>query len=184
MEFLREKIIKENLIGYGTSRIVFDLRDGTVAKIPYNNIGIDANRIEYEYYLKNKDIIAEILRYENNIIIQEKLHSFIIVPFEHTVNKTIDIYLNENYPDKDFKDLPQRSLSSRMQIGFNKNEEPKFFDYEDSKTKKKFILPPFRMEDKWLKVFFDYYRNNDILKIEEHETFEDRRGFLVDYEYK
>lgn len=182
MEFLREKICKENLIGYGTSRIVFDLGDGTVAKIPYNNIGIDANRIEYEYYLKNKDIIAEISKYENNIIIQEKLHSFIIVPFEHTINKTIKEYLKNNYPEKDFRDLPERSLFSRMQIGFNNEEKAKFFDYEDSKIKSKYILPPFIMKDEWLKVFFDYYKNNDVLKIEKHETFEDRRGFLIDYE--
>lgn len=183
MEFIKEKINEENFIGYGTSRIVFDLGDGTVAKIPYSNIGILANKLEYEYFLENKDIVAEILKYENNILIQEKLDSIIVVPMEHTVNKTIEKYLKENYPDKDFKDLPQRNLLSRMQIGFDKNGNPKFFDYEDSKIKGKFVLPPFRMDDRWLKVFFDHYQKNDILKIEEHETFEDRRGFLVDYGY-
>lgn len=183
MEFIKDKIKEENLIGYGTSRIVFDLGDGTVAKIPYSNIGILANKLEYEYYLENKDIVAEISKYEKNILIQEKLHSIIIVPIEHTVNKTIGTYLKENYPDKDFRDLPQRNLFSRMQIGFDKNEVPKFFDYEDSKIKGKFVLPPFRMDDRWVKVFFDHYEKNNILEIEEHETFEDRRGFLVDYGY-
>ena len=182
MEFLKDKIREENLIGYGTSRIVFDLGNGTVAKIPYSNIGILANKIEYEYYLENKDIVAEISKYSNNIIIQEKLHSIIIVPLEYTINKTLDVYLKENYPDKNFRDLPERALFSRMQIGFNDEEKAKFFDYEDSKIKGKFILPPFRMDDIWLKVFFDHYKTHNILEIEEHETFEDRRGFLLDYE--
>lgn len=184
MNYIKEKIKEENLLGYGTGRIVFDLNDGYVAKIPYNNMGILANKLEYEYYKENKDIIAEIKKYDNNIVIQEKLHSIIVIPYEYTLNNNIDKYLKENYPDIKFPNLSERMLNSRVQIGFDKNENIKFFDYEDSKLKGNFILFPFRMDERWIRMFFDYYKEHNILEISEHETFEDHRGFLVDYEYK
>ena len=181
MEYIKEKIKKENLLGYGTSRIVFDLGDGTVAKVPYNNLGILANRLEYEYFQEHKEVIAQVKKYKQNIIVQEKLYSIIVVPFEYTLNKNAEIYLKQNYPNTDFTSLLEEAIFSRLQIGFNKDGKPKFYDYEDSKVKYNFILPPFEMGEEWVKMFFDHYKKYDILKIEEHETFEDQRGFLVDY---
>ena len=73
-------------------------------------------------------------------------------------------------------------LKTRMQIGTDANGKYKFFDYEDAKIKHKSILEPFKMNEKWLPAFLDYINNFGIENIKEWETFEDHRGFLVEYD--
>ena len=63
---ISQKISEKNLLGFGSNRIVFDIGDGKVLKVPYNNIGLDSNKLEYEYYLKKPNIVAKIYSYENN----------------------------------------------------------------------------------------------------------------------
>lgn len=37
------------------------------------------------------------------------------------------------------------------------------------------------MNNEWLDAFWDYIKEYDINKIDKWETFEDHRGFLIDY---
>lgn len=71
-------------------------------------------------------------------------------------------------------------LVSRAQVGLDSNKKLKFFDYEDSKLKTKFIIEPFVMTDEWLDMFLEYLQENNLDKIEKWETFEDHRGFLTE----
>ncbi len=159
---------------------MFDLGDGTVLKIPYNNIGIESNKLEYEYYKQKPDIVAKIYKYENNLIIQEKLKEIITVPYEHTLNKTVKQYLENSGLNVDFNILNE-VLNTKVQLGKDERGKVKFFDYEDAKLSSNYILEPFRMSNEWLDAFWDYIKEYDINKIDKWETFEDHRGFLIDY---
>lgn len=177
---IKSKIKKENLLGYGSNRIVFDLNDGTVLKIPYNNVGIESNKLEYENYNKKPKIVAKIYKYENNLIIQEKLENIITVPYEHTLKSTVEPYLKKQGIEVE-QDILKEMLNTKAQLGKDKKGNYKFFDYEDAKLTQNYILEPFRMTDEWLEPFWDYIKEYDIEKIEKWETFEDHRGFLIDY---
>ena len=160
---------------------MFDLGDGTVLKIPYNNVGIRSNELEYEYFKKKPNVVAKIYRYENNLIIQEKLDNIVNVPYEHTLKGTVHEYLKEKGIEVDEK-LLKEMLNTKAQLGTDVNGDFKFFDYEDAKLNNDYVLESFRMSDKWIEPFWDYVRNYDICNIREWETFEEHRVFLVDYD--
>lgn len=180
---IKSKITKNNLLGYGSNRIVFDLNDGTVLKIPYNNIGIESNKLEYKYYNKKPEIVAKVYNYKNNLIIQEKLDNIITVPYEHTLKMTVSSYLKDNGIEIE-ENILKEMLNTKVQLGKDKLGNYKFFDYEDAKLSENYIVEPFRMTDEWLEAFWDYIKEYDIEKIEKWETFEDHRGFLLDYQNK
>ena len=179
MKKFKKFIKNENLVGYGTSRIVFDLEDGNVIKIPYNNLGIYANKIENDYYNQNPGIIAKIVTYKNHIIIQEKLTDTITVPMKYTKENKVKEYLETKFQGKDLK-LIDKMLYARAQVGLNHHGELRFFDYEDSKIKAKLILEPFILNEDWIDMCIQYLQNTDLENIQEWETFEDHRGFLSD----
>lgn len=154
--------------------------DGTVLKIPYNNIGIKSNKLEYEYYKRKPDIVAKIYKYENNLIIQEKLKDVITVPYEHTLNSTVKQYLERSGLEVNSNILDE-VLNTKVQLGKDEIGNIKFFDYEDAKLSSNYVVEPFRMSNEWLEPFWDYIKEYDINKIEQWETFEDHRGFLIDY---
>ena len=72
-------------------------------------------------------------------------------------------------------------LNTKVQLGKDERGKVKFFDYEDAKLSSNYILEPFRMSNEWLDAFWDYIKEYDINKIDKWETFEDHRGFLIDY---
>lgn len=167
------KINENNLLGFGSNRIVFDIGDGKVLKVPYNNIGLDSNKLEYEYYLKKPNIVAKIYSYENNLIIQEKLTNVVTVPYVHTVQGTVKQYLEEKGIQIN-SELLQEVLNTKVQIGTDLNGKWKFFDYEDAKFMNSKDVPnSFRMKQEDLKNFWDYTNDQYIEKIDKKCTFED-----------
>lgn len=172
------KINKKNLLGYGSGRIVFDLENEMVLKIPYNNMGIQSNKLEVEYFKEKPDIVAKIYKYEKNLIFQEKLYNTITVPYEYTLNGTVEDYLEQLGINVE-KDFLNEMLNTRVQIGKDLNGKYKFFDYEDVKLKRIEIIDEFRMSDCWLDDFFRYVQEYGINNIEKWETYEDHRGFLT-----
>lgn len=159
---------------------MFDLGDGTVLKIPYNNIGIRSNELEYENFRKKPDIVAKIIKYENNLIIQEKLNKATIVPYVHTRNGTVKEYLLEKGMNVNEK-LLNEILNTKVQIGIDKKGAFKFFDYEDAKIDHKDILEMFRMKEDNIDQFFKYVHEYDINHITEKYTFEDYRKHIVNF---
>ena len=159
---------------------MFDLGDGTVLKIPYNNIGIRSNELEYENFMKKPEIVAKIIKYENNLIIQEKLDKATIVPYVHTRNGTVKEYLLEQGIDIDEKLLGE-ILNTKVQIGIDKKGAFKFFDYEDAKIDHKDILEMFRMKEENIDQFFKYVHEYDINHITEKDTFEDYRKHEIHF---
>jgi hypothetical protein len=61
--YLARKLIqlKYNEIGYGWTRIVYDLNNGTVLKVALNNTGMECNKREYEIYSNCPDHIRKLL---------------------------------------------------------------------------------------------------------------------------
>lgn len=170
---ISQKISEKNLLGFGSNRIVFDIGDGKVLKVPYNNIGLDSNKLEYEYYLKKPNIVAKIYSYENNLIIQEKLTNVVTVPYVHTVQGTVKQYLEEKGIQID-NTLLEEILNTKVQIGTDANGNWKFFDYEDAKFMNSKDVPnSFRMKNEDLNQFWNYTNGKNVEKIDKKCTFED-----------
>lgn len=93
---------------------------------------------------------------------------------------TVSSYLKNKGVDIE-NNILEEMLNTKVQIGTDKEGKYKFFDYEDAKLNQDYIIEPFRMTDEWLEPFWDYIKEYDIEKIEKWETFEDHRGFLIDY---
>lgn len=108
----------------GTNRLAIILKT-KVIKIPLGTIGLFQNRQEYINYSrsKNKNLIADTKLYKNKIIVQERLFNTEIYPL--TI-KSCEL------PDYAIP-LFNIRLISRLQIGQDKNNNWKIFDYEDVK---------------------------------------------------
>ena len=124
------------------------------------------------------DLVAKIVKYENNLIVQEKLENAIIVPYVHTRNGTVKEYLSEKGICIDEKLLGE-ILNTKVQIGRDKKGDFKFFDYEDAKVDHKDILEMFRMKEDNIDQFFKYVHEYDINHITQKDTFEDYRKHIV-----
>lgn len=168
-------IKKENLLGYGSNRIVFSLDDEKVIKIPYNNIGIESNKLEYEYYNKKPNIVAKIYSYNNNLIIQEKLSDIITVPYKYTIDGSVKKYLNSQGITVD-DELINEMLNTKLQIGKDKLGKWKFFDYEDAKvlnSEESMNSLRIKQNIEYLNRFWDYIKSGKIENIKLMNTFED-----------
>lgn len=151
--------------------------DGTVLKIPYNNVGIKSNELEYEYYKQKSDIVAKIYKYENNLIIQEKLDNVVVVPYAHTINGTAKEYLLEKGINVDEK-LLKEMLNTKVQIGRDRDGKLKFFDYEDAKIKYAYNEKIFKINEGMIDDFCEYIKKYGIDEIQETKTFEDHKEGL------
>lgn len=136
--------------------------------------GVDCNKEEYKNYKKlskeDKQYVAEIISFKDNIITQEKLET--LFTFKHMLpeEEIIDVALNELKISKENIDgLLKIRLGNRLQIGKGKDGIWKIFDYESAKyngIKHKEYYTPEELEKHWNKYtnFVEKENKNIYLK--------------------
>lgn len=156
------ELTRDNFIGIGSSRIVFDNGDGTVSKIPCSRLGIYANEEEYRRAQGNPDIVARCDSFDGFILVQEKLTDTRAYDYRFTLDGTVLDKLKEDYPNDDIERFEGKVLNTRLTIGRAANGTLKQYDYEVAKTRLREIDPDYRpsfMNEDFVKKFFEYAAN-------------------------
>lgn len=154
-------LTRNNFIGIGSSRIVFDNGDGTVSKIPCSHLGVLANEEEYNRARENSDIVARCDSFDGFILVQEKLTDTCAYDYRLTLDGTVLDKLKADYPNEDVQRFVSRLLNSRLTVGRAADGALKQYDYETAKTKLREIAPDYRPifmrnDEEYIEKFFEY----------------------------
>ena len=144
-------------IGHGIGRAVAAIdSDGIVVKVPFNDQGILQNRYEYEEYKKGTNpYLAPVTAYdtERDFLYMELLDDVSVYFKDYLVDKTTcELYdeqlgvkmscdgkcstcshnINKLMIPKNIDEILSYSISSKPQIGLDKNGQYRYFDYADN----------------------------------------------------
>lgn len=169
-------------VGRGRGRVVFQISNNEVIKIPYNEDGIEQNRNEYRLYLEGGNpYYAEVTNYNSErdyeymeyVIpadeyfekyVYDKIHCSVYdVSTEKKITFRCDGHcenckyntLNEFIPNY-IDDMLEHNPKDRIQVGKNNAGEFKFYDYSGTMNKE---TDEFIFDERMVESFIEYYNS-------------------------
>lgn len=126
-------LIDKTVLGF-SDRVVIDLGNGRVAKIPLSDFALECNIAEYNNFnnLKEEDkkYVATVYGLENGIVYQEKLDNTIILKWNIS-DSEVNEFLKHIATKENIDSLNKVRLKNRLQIGSHLNLY-KIFDFEET----------------------------------------------------